>query len=131
MYVRATLGGPSPPLSLAWAPQANTRVAVYPVEVVADAEEHDDTYAVAVYRSEGPRGKREAVTGVTGIPTEASLARAFASWSGERRPGLSLPTHSVAAAPQEPSRFPRPRPECPAGFVEGASCSRLPVVPGG
>ena len=49
MYVRATLGGPSPPLSLAWAPQANTRVAVYPVEVVADAEEHDDTYAVAVY----------------------------------------------------------------------------------
>ena len=30
---------------------AHTRVAVYPVELVADTQEHDDTYAVAVYRS--------------------------------------------------------------------------------
>ena len=59
------------------AAQANRRVAVYPVEVVADAEEHDDTYAVAlyIYYAQGPRGEREAVPGVTGIPTEASLAR--------------------------------------------------------
>ena len=57
------------------AAQANRRVAVYPVEVVADAEEHDDTYAVALYYAQGPRGEREAVPGVTGIPTEASLAR--------------------------------------------------------
>ena len=62
---------PGPTLSLAWAIQANTRVAVYPVEVVADSQEHDDTYAVAVYRAQGPRGEREAVPGVTGILTEA------------------------------------------------------------
>ena len=110
-------GGPTH--SLAWAPQANTRVAVYPVEVVADAEEHDDTYAVAVYRSQGPRGEREAVPGVTGIPTEASLARALASGSGDRRPGglASLPTPSVAAAPRVPtSRFPRAQSKIPARF---------------
>ena len=62
---------PRPTLSLAWTIQANTRVAVYPVEVVADSQEHDDTYAVAVYRAQGPRGEREAVPGVTGILTEA------------------------------------------------------------
>ena len=56
---------------------AHTRVAVYPVELVADTQEHDDTYAVAVYRSHGPRGEREPLRGVTGIPTEASLARAY------------------------------------------------------
>ena len=56
---------------------AHTRVAVYPVELVADTQEHDDTYAVAVYRSRGPRGEREPLRGVTGIPTEASLARAY------------------------------------------------------
>ena len=56
---------------------AHTRVAVYPVELVADTQEHDDTYAVAVYRSNGPRGVREPLRGVTGIPTEASLARAY------------------------------------------------------
>mmetsp|Transcript_16494 Transcript_16494/g.33315 ORF Transcript_16494/g.33315 Transcript_16494/m.33315 type:complete len:238 (+) Transcript_16494:57-770(+) len=56
---------------------ANIRVAVYPVEMVADTEEHDDTYAVAIYYANGPRGQREAVAGVTGIPTEASLAHAY------------------------------------------------------
>ena len=53
------------------------RVARLCVALVADAEEHDDTYAVAlyIYYAQGPRGEREAVPGVTGIPTEASLAR--------------------------------------------------------
>ena len=49
-------------------------MAVYPVELVADTQEHDDTYAVAVYRSHGPRGGGRPLQGVTGIPTEASLA---------------------------------------------------------
>ena len=45
---------------------AFTRVASYPVEVVADDEEFDDTYAVRVYRVDA--SGRKAVDGVSGIP---------------------------------------------------------------
>ena len=62
----------------------HTRVAVYPVEVMSDEAEFDDTYAMRVYR-EGDSGRihtsrdrhlpREVVQGVSGVLSLKSLAR--------------------------------------------------------
>lgn len=62
---------------------ANSRVAAYPVEVVSDDDElddHDDTYAVAIYRnqqlSNGQTYRRE-YEGISGVPTARSLRDTF------------------------------------------------------
>ena len=71
---------------------ANTRVASYPVELMPDATPHDTTYAVEVYQelrldeigssdrqcTPEARGRvRGALEGISGLPTEKSLAPAF------------------------------------------------------
>ena len=54
---------------------ANTRVAVYPVELVGDGAEFDDAYAVRVYRDRRRgSGTREVVDSVAGILTAESLS---------------------------------------------------------
>ena len=67
---------------------ANQRVAAYPVELVSDDDDHDDTYALGVfvevrrrdpnpaYRSRVTVGRRE-VEGISGVPTRTSLASAY------------------------------------------------------
>jgi hypothetical protein len=65
----------------------HARVAVYPIEVVSDVDEHDDTYAVGILR-EIPRSddvdslgyrssKQFEFDATSGVPTRRSLARAY------------------------------------------------------
>lgn len=61
----------------------NTRVAAYPVEVVSDEDDHDDIYAVSIFR-EMPRSSsttrpatRVEFDDVSGVPTRTSLAKTY------------------------------------------------------
>ena len=70
---------------------ASTRVAAYPVEVVSDADEHDDTYAVGLYqerRLDTRQTSREMMATLSGIPTSRSLGSAYAK---------GLPTNAMFA----------------------------------
>ena len=53
------------------------RVAVYPVEVVSDDDEFDDSYAVRLYEEDKVHGLRQTIDQLSGIPTSKSLSRAY------------------------------------------------------
>lgn len=79
---------------------ASTRVAVYPVEVVSDADEHDDTYAVGLYQErpiDNGQSQRVMVGSLSGIPTSQSLASAYVE---------GLPTNAMFA--NEPDKTHQP-----------------------
>jgi hypothetical protein len=79
---------------------ALSRMAVYPVELVADEEdEFDDTYAVRVYRQTSD-GRRLAVEGVSGVPTSRSLSAAYVD---------GLPTIAMFANEPDASQTPNCR----------------------
>ena len=58
----------------------NNLVAAYPVEVVSDDDDHDDTYAIGIFREvmrNGGPATRVEFDGVSGVPTRTSLQDAF------------------------------------------------------
>ena len=79
------------------------RVAVYPVEVVSDDDEFDDTYAVQLYAEvplSGGRTYRRPLESVSGIPTEKSLAQMYVD---------GLPTVAMFANEPGPEQTPNCR----------------------
>ena len=78
---------------------AFTRVAVYPVEVVSDEDERDDSYSVGIYSEVERYGRvlRREVQDVSGIPTRRSLALPYAD---------GLPTNAMFANEPDASHLP-------------------------